>query len=60
MDISAIASASINMHLAQTQQAVGVSMLKKTMDMQQASSDTLIQSMSTATSSSGHQLDLLV
>ena len=60
MGISAIASTSINMHLVQTQQAVDVSMLRKTMDMQQASSDALIQSMSTVTSSSEHQMDLLV
>lgn len=59
MDVSSIASASIDMHLAQTQQAAGVSLLKKTMDMQQLSCDTLIQSMDSIAPSE-HKLDILV
>ena len=58
-DISSIASASIDMHIAQTQQSAGISLLKKTMDMQQSSCDALIQSMDSVAPTE-HQLDLLV
>jgi hypothetical protein len=58
MDICAIASASINRSLARTQADIGVAMLRKTMDIQQTTDDTLIQSMGSVTSS--HLLDMKV
>lgn len=60
MDTSAIASASISLSLSRVQQDAGISILKKTMDIQQAATDTMIQSMNTAAPSSGHKLDILV
>jgi len=60
MDTSAIAALSTNMSMARIQQDVGATMLRKTMDIQQASSDTLIQGMNAAPPSFGHKLDILV
>lgn len=60
MDTSAIAAASTSMSMARVQQDVGTTMLRKTMDIQQASCDSLIQSMSSVAPSFGHRLDILV
>ena len=60
MDTSAIAALSTSMSLSRVHQDVGTTMLRKTMDIQQATSDALVQSMNTVTPSFGHQLDVLV
>ena len=60
MDTSAIAALSTSMSLSRVQQDVGTTMLRKTMDIQQAASDALVQSMNTVAPSFGHQLDILV
>lgn len=59
MDLAAIGAISIGMHQAETQQAVNVSLLKKTMDSQEAQALNLIDNMMPA-QSFGHQLDVLV
>ncbi|MBP8856196.1 MAG: putative motility protein [Oscillospiraceae bacterium] len=56
MDSSAIAAASMSMSSAKTLQAVNVSMLKKTMDLQQNQMAALLTTMASAPSF-GHKLD---
>lgn len=63
MDLSSVGTASIQMHLSQTQQAVGVSLLKKSMDQQETQADALIQSLQAAAPAappSGHKLDRMI
>ncbi len=59
MDLSSIGSASIGMHLAQAQQSVSVSMLKKVMDTTTAQSEQMIDSLRNAVPAPlpGHLLD---
>ena len=59
MDLSSIGAASIDMHLAQTQQSVSVAMLKKAMDTTTAQNEQMIDSLRNTVSAplSGHLLD---
>lgn len=59
MDVSSIADTSMNLSLSKTQNAVGTIMLKKTLDYQQSSSESMIQMMGSVPSF-GHTLDMLV
>lgn len=59
MDLSAVGAYSIEMNLAQVQQAVGVSMLKGAMEVQETQAVQLIESLQAAVPSFGHQLDIL-
>jgi hypothetical protein len=45
LDLSSIGAASIDMHLAQTQQSVSVAMLKKAMDTTTAQNEQMIDSL---------------
>ncbi|MEG0877711.1 MAG: YjfB family protein [Oscillospiraceae bacterium] len=56
MDPSAIAAVSMSLSSAKTLQAVNVSMLKKTMDLQQTQMSSLLNTMRSAPSF-GHKLD---
>lgn len=55
MDIAAM---SINMSLASVQQAAGIAMAKKVMDLQENTSAALIQQMQASTPSFGQRMDL--
>lgn len=61
MDLAAVGQISTQMHMAQTQQAVGVSLTKKVMDTQETQAAALIESLEAAvpTQSFGHKLDVL-
>ena len=59
MDIGAIASASIDMHLAQAQQGAQIAVLKKAMNMEASQAAQLIEQMAPPPSF-GHQLDVYV
>lgn len=59
MDIDAIAAASIELHLGQTQQAVDVALLKKAMDAQQDQAAQLLETVRQPVSF-GHKLDVRV
>ena len=60
MDISAIASASIDMKLAQTQQSAQLAVLKKAMDADSNQALTMIEDMQSAQPAPGHLLDIKV
>lgn len=60
MELSAVGAASIEMSLASTQQAVGLTMVKKTMDLQEAQAAALNQMMQQAAPSFGHLLDVRI
>ena len=57
--VSSIASASIALSLAQTQQAAGVAVTKKIMEQQELQGNAIIQQMQQLPPSFGHQLDIL-
>lgn len=62
MDLAAIGAMSIQMHLAQTQQSVDVSMTKKAMDLQETQASAMIDALEASVPvapSFGHQLDVL-
>lgn len=59
MDVSSIASASIDMSLSKVQDAAGTMVLRRSMDLAEEGSATLLQSIQPPPSS-GHLLDLLV
>ena len=59
MDVSSIASASIDLSLSKVQEAAGTMVLRRSMDLAQEDSTTLLQSVQSPPSS-GHLLDLLV
>ncbi|MVB11214.1 putative motility protein [Caprobacter fermentans] len=59
MDVGSIADASMAMSMANTQQAVGTTVLRKTLDMEQTEGISLIQSMQES-APSNHILDMLV
>ncbi|MDO5603097.1 MAG: YjfB family protein [Oscillospiraceae bacterium] len=56
MDVGAIASASVDMHINQTMNQVSISMLKKTMDMAELENEALIESLNQANPASFGQL----
>lgn len=58
MDIAAIGAASVSYHAEKLQQSVGVAMMKKTMDAQEASAAALIDTMRQAAPPGGHLLDV--
>lgn len=62
MDVSAIASMSTAMHMAQTQEAVSVALMKEVMNSQEAQVASLVNDLQAANPapSFGHQLDVLV
>lgn len=60
MDISSIATASIYMNLSQAKQSADISILKKSMDNQEAASTAILESISASTPSFGHKLDIKV
>lgn len=60
MDISSIATASVNMYQSQTQQAVNVAIIKKAMDVQEASAANLIETLKEPVPSFGYLLDIKV
>lgn len=61
MDIAAVGAATIHWELAQTQQAVAVSLLDKSMDSQSALMQEMVQDFQAANPapSFGHRLDVL-
>lgn len=59
MNVSSISSASIAMHQEQLKQAVDVSMVKKSMDSQQAQVDTLLRNLDTAVQGLGNSIDIM-
>ena len=59
MDITAIAAASIDLHLEQTQQAVDVVLLRKAMDAQQDQAARLLETVRQPVSF-GHMLDVRI
>lgn len=60
MDFYGIAQMSMNMSLAKTQSAVQLSLLKKSMDSQEASMALLLEGMPQQPVSFGHKLDVRV
>jgi hypothetical protein len=60
MDISSIATASVNMYQSQTQQSVDVAMIKKAMDVQEAAAANLIETLKEPVPSFGYLLDIKV
>lgn len=58
MDISDIAAASIDLSQIRTDQAVGVAMLKKSMDSQQENGNAVIQCMQASMAGIGANLDI--
>ncbi len=60
MDLSAVGAASIDMHMAQTMQAVDIAMAKQIMDLQEAQGAALGEMMQSAAPSFGHLLDIRV
>lgn len=62
MDISSVAAASMQMSMAQVQDAVDVSLMRKAMDMQEAEMASLIQNLEAAspTVHTGHLLNVVV
>lgn len=59
MDLAAVGQASINMHLAQTQQSVSIAVLKMGMELMEVQTGSMVNSIQQA-ASFGHQLDILV
>lgn len=57
MDLAAVGQMSIDMHMAQTQEAVGVAVTKKAMDVQETQATALIQMMQRQPTSYGRTLD---
>lgn len=62
MDVSAIAAMSTSMHMAQTQEAVSVALMKEVMNSQEAQVASLVNDLQAANPapSFGHQLDVRV
>lgn len=63
METMAIAAMSVQMGLAQTQQAVDVTMTKKAMNLQESQAAALLDSLQTAIptpNSYGHQVDMYI
>lgn len=60
MDVGAIADASMALSLSNTRQAVGTTLLKRTIDLEQTEGAELIQCMQNGTVPSDHILDRVV